>query len=295
MSRWLAFGPDLRGLDLGEIAPEDRVEAAGPELAAAVAEMVRPGIEGILIAGGDPELHHAVDGALRAGLEDAAFPPLHAWFPDDPFADPDRRVKLKIGLAPRPSMSLATTVGLSTRSSMATPTVWGALDLGLVRLFAEGLAPLETVLVAGMRAGLDLEEQRRFRGLPPIEIQVTAEARNARRIDGELSTWQRTVGASLIAVMNSQHLGSLRPAPRAVPHDGLMDVLVGQGDQRDAEAWVRRMPRGEHVPDPQVVELLAASVEVRFERKLNLILDGESYRVEGFSVEVLRSPIALKV
>ena len=198
-------------------------------------------------------------------------------------------------MLPRPRIGLAETVGLARDPSPSGRRTFGALDVGRVRYVnAEG-ARLETVLVTGLRAGLDLEARGPFRRPPPLEIHVEASARPGRSRTSSLEPRRVEGRAALLAVMNAQHDSADRVAPRAVPHDGLFDVLVGFGDARDAASWKRRMRRGEHVPDPAITEWLADRVSVVADRPFPAVLDGRVLEMRSFEIEIERTPIGVKL
>ena len=53
----------------------------------------------------------------------------------------------------------------------------------------------------------------------------------------------------MVVIANGQFYGGgLRVAPRAIPSDGMLDVLVGEGTKRDALRALKKMPMGDHVP-----------------------------------------------
>lgn len=96
----------------------------------------------------------------------------------------------------------------------------------------------------------------------------------------------------VVAVMNAEWLGQWDVAPRAHPNDGLLDVVDADlhlGDRVEAR---RRLPAGTHVPHPDVAMSRRSHVELRFERPVNIWLDGERVgRTRAVDVSVVADAI----
>jgi YegS C-terminal NAD kinase beta sandwich-like domain len=80
----------------------------------------------------------------------------------------------------------------------------------------------------------------------------------------------------IVGAFNSEYLGEWDVAPRAHPNDGIADVVEVDAAMplRARLQARRRLPSGTHVPHPCVTSTRRAEVEWRFERPLQLHVDG---------------------
>jgi len=77
-----------------------------------------------------------------------------------------------------------------------------------------------------------------------------------------------------VAAMNAQWIGSWDLGPRSHPGDGLLDVTDGSlpmGERLEAR---RRARTGTHVPHPGLTTSRVSSLDLTFERPLDVWLDG---------------------
>lgn len=118
---------------------------------------------------------------------------------------------------------------------------------------------------------------------PTLRIALDAKEREER-------AWGAVVG-------NGQFSGGLRISPRSFPGDGVVDALVFTGPKSDAYTLLPRIYRhGDHVPDPNVLEL-RARIRVSFEaeRPLPVVADGIVLGTTPLAVQVMPQPILLKL
>ena len=100
---------------------------------------------------------------------------------------------------------------------------------------------------------------------------------------------------SLWAAMNAEFIGAWDVAPRAHPNDGLLDVVtvgkgLGVGDRIKARS---RLPRGEHLPHPDIGVERSAHSRRTFEPGVRLWLDGVRVGGTADDVSVQVEPDAL--
>ena len=84
----------------------------------------------------------------------------------------------------------------------------------------------------------------------------------------------------IAAVFNTEHLGAWDVAPRSHPNDGRADVLEVHPSmtvRQRFQAW-RRLPAGTHVPHPSIRTARISEVSWRFDRPLDLYVDGRRHR-----------------
>jgi diacylglycerol kinase family enzyme len=132
----------------------------------------------------------------------------------------------------------------------------------------------------------------------PRAAKISLHGRKARgvKVGTELGDVNVDATVTLFVVANCQFFGGgLRVAPRAIPSDGLLDVLVGQGNKREALAALQKMPKGEHVPDPTISEYLADRVAIGGDHAFAVEADGEYLGTTPAVFDVVRDAIALKV
>jgi YegS/Rv2252/BmrU family lipid kinase len=99
-----------------------------------------------------------------------------------------------------------------------------------------------------------------------------------------------------VVVANCQYHGEgRRISPRSWPGDGLLDVLVMTGPRSDAFTTLPAIYRGEHLPDPNIVEMKGRSIHVEADRPLPLEADGAVLGTTPATFEVIRLAIRVKV
>jgi diacylglycerol kinase (ATP) len=241
----------------------DLLETTGDgDAANAARKAVDRGCDTIFVAGGDGTLNEAVNGAWQArGLDQVRF-----------------------GIVPLGTGNdFATALGVPHDVAEAVNVLAAGrelrVDLGLLngRLFLNtsgggyiaevsvAVTPqLKTIagrlayLIGGAQALLDYE---------PVRATVRAQPGDVR------------VGLGLytFAVCNSRMIGGGRLiAPEAVIDDGLLDVcLIEAMSAVEFVTLARKVADGEHVNDPRVRYLQAASVTIELDRETRVNTDGE--------------------
>lgn len=292
MDRWVILGTDAEhvasvaaslpaGIDAVATPGDVRTVAAGA-LAA--------GAQRFLVAGGDRDLHDLVAAVRATPPRDA----LTVRFPDDPMIEPTEHVVVFVAIAPAVSSGLARTIGIQPGAlpNLGNDHAWGPLDVGILTL--EGT---EHVMVSHMEIAIDEQPTPgRFRRAPAPQVQLSLNGRRTNRLRAPFEPHHRgPEPLGWIAIANGQYMGDARIAPRAVPHDRGLDVLIGSGDARTVRGWRRAALHAAHESDAGIEGWLADAVQVRVDRPVRLRLDDRWLTGSEVSLRIERPGIALKV
>lgn len=102
--------------------------------------------------------------------------------------------------------------------------------------------------------------------------------------------------AHSVVIANGQFLGGgMRVSPRSYPGDGKLDVHVSTGPKSQAFTILPKLYRGEHLPDPQIKELLGAEIVVDSDRPIPVEADGIPLGETPVRVTVLPEALRLKI
>jgi YegS/Rv2252/BmrU family lipid kinase len=267
-------------------------------------EAVTAGRLFIVAVGGDGTVHEVVNGMMG---EDGPLVP-----------------ELVIGVVPSGSgCDFVRTFGLpqdpvDAARALDGKNLWGALDIGRVRY--RGIDGQEesrwfaNIAEAGIGADVVVSAAKMPRRLggrayrlaalkailkfKPVDGHLDMNARKARgvRPDTPLDQLSHTGTLTMVVVANCQFYGGgLRVAPRAIPSDGMLDVLVGEGTKWDCVRALQKMPRGEHVPSTVFTEYLADKVALDGIKPLQIEVDGEPIGTTPAVFDLARAAIRLKV
>jgi diacylglycerol kinase (ATP) len=256
----------------------------------------------VVVVGGDGTIHEVVNGLMDA---------------DGP-RDPDAI----LGLVPAGSGSdFARTFGISedpqqAARALTTEGTWGKLDLGRVWFRdAEGREAVRwfcNVAEAGIGAQVVVTAAklpRVLRGMAyrlaafgaitryrPQEATVSFVGARARGRPDEPAPMEHTGTVTMVVVANGQFFGGgLRVAPRAIPSDAMLDLLIGEGTKGDALRALRKMPSGSHVPDRTIREFLASAITVDGPGPLAIEADGEPLGTTPARFDVVPDLLTLKI
>jgi diacylglycerol kinase (ATP) len=140
---------------------------------------------------------------------------------------------------------------------------------------------------------------REILALRPTSITLAMHGRKARgvRVDTPLEEMTHTGLCDLLIVANGQFFGGgMKVAPRAIPEDGLLDVLLASDlNRREAIGLMQKMFKAAHVPNPKVAEFLADRVEVTTDRPLTVEVDGEVLGTTPATFDVVAGAIPFKI
>jgi len=267
-------------------------------------DAVTSGCTFVVAVGGDGTVHEVVNGLMGADG------PL---FPD-----------VVLGVVPSGSGSdFVKTFGLplvpeEAARNLAGKNVWGALDIARVRYrtsdgkeatrwFANiaeaGIGAHVVVAAAKMPRWLGgrayrLAALRALVGYKPQPAHLEFNGRKGRgvRPDTPLESMKHAGTVTMVVIANCQFYGGgLRVAPRAIPSDGLLDVLVGEGTKREALRALQKMPMGAHVPSKQFAEYLVDSISLDGPEPLLIEADGEPLGTTPAYFDLVKGAIRLKV
>ncbi|HEX6261501.1 MAG TPA: diacylglycerol kinase family protein [Actinomycetota bacterium] len=102
--------------------------------------------------------------------------------------------------------------------------------------------------------------------------------------------------AHSVVIANGQFLnGGMRVSPKSYPGDGRLDVQVSIGPKSQAFTILPSIYRGEHLPDPQIKEMLGAEIVVESDRPIPVEADGIPLGETPVRVTVLKEALRLKI
>jgi diacylglycerol kinase (ATP) len=256
----------------------------------------------VIAVGGDGTVHEVVNGVMSA-------------------PDPGETI---LGVVPAGSgCDFGRTFGLPQEPEAAAQHLlgdglWGRVDLARLshldqhgqrtqRWFANiaeaGLGAEAVAMAARMPRWLGgsvyrLASTRALLAHKPSMMRITMHGHKARgaRPDAPLEEIALDIKASMAVVANCQFYGGgMRVAPRAIPSDGLLDVLVFSGPKRDAAQLTPKLYKGEHVPNRNIAEYLASTITIEAEEPVLLEADGEVIGTTPATFEVVPDAISLKI
>jgi len=283
-----------------EVAPTERPGHA-TELARAGIES---GIRYVVAVGGDGTVHEVVNGMMGENG------------PLDPEA--------VLGVVPSGSGSdFGRTYGMAQDPAIAAQhlagdTLWGRIDVARIaytafdgtagqRWFANiaevgigGDVVVEAVQMPKWLGGLTyrlaaVKAITRFRP-QRASIRMNARAATSRAATEPLADVVHESPVSLVVIANGQFFGgNLRVVPRAIPSDGMLDVLIASGTKWDGIRMLQRMPSGTHIPSPNVLEYLANSLSMDAPRPMTVEADGEPLGTTPVTVDLVPAALRLKI
>lgn len=228
----------------------------------AAAEAVRAGCTTVFVAGGDGTLNEAVNGVAGAGALHRVRFGIFPLGTGNDFAaalgvplDIDAAVDLLLE-----GRELRVDVGVVNGRCFLNTSGGGYIAEVSVAVTPQlkTIAGRLAYIIGGAQALLEYD---------PVRATIVAEP-NALRIG---------LGLYTFAVCNSRLIGGGRLiAPEAVIDDGLLDVcLIEEMTAVEFVALARKVADGEHVNDPRVRYLQAASVAIELDRETRINTDGE--------------------
>lgn len=257
----------------------------------------------IVAVGGDGTVHEVVNGMMDI---------------DGP-VDPDA----VLGLVPSGSgCDFVKTFGIPHDAADAArhllgDGMWGRIDIGRVRYRdaggGEATRWFANIAEAGVGANVVVAASKMPRWLGgrtyrlaalkgvatyrPGNVRVAMHGRTARggKTETPFADLEQRGTVSMVVVANGQFFGGgLRVAPRALPSDAMLDVLIGHGSTWDAVKGLRRMPTGSHVPDPKISEYLADRVTIEGDT-LAVEADGEPLGTTPATFDLVPEALRLKI
>lgn len=283
--------PELQRL-LGEAGIDHEVHRTeGRGHATEIARALAAG-EGRYIAavGGDGTVHEVVNGLLH---------------PDGTPVRPDAVLAV---IAAGSGGDFARTYGLDLpldrlvrRHLRTTDTL--ALDAGRVSFTADGV-PAERFFVNIAEVGWGAEVVRRAEKLPRAIGRVryllaswgAIRAINRQQVQLELERTTADIPLVELVVANGQFFGGgMKVAPRALPDDGLFNVLAFTGGRSQVFTLTPKLYQGEHMPDPNIAEWQSATVAVAPADPMLVEADGELLGTTPASFSIVSRPLTVKI
>jgi diacylglycerol kinase (ATP) len=272
-----------RGLD------HDVVFTTGPRDATVLArKALEDGARFIVAMGGDGTLHEVLNGMIS----------------DDRTVAPEAVLGV---VAAGTGCDFVRTFGMPALPAHAVAHLDGhecfPIDIGkatVCRDGAEATAYFHNIAQAGLGAEVARVARRLPGALGPLLYPLAFWMTTARwrAAEGTVDLVDRTYSGRLsnVVVANCQFFGrGMKIAPKAVPTDGLLDVLVDHASRMEELAAMPRVYKGEHLPHPDVLEAKRVRVLVAADRPLLVEADGELLGRTPARFEVLRQAVRLKV
>ncbi len=272
-------------------------------------EAARRAVEGgatfVVAVGGDGTVHEVVNGMMG---------------PEKPL-NPDA----VLGVIPAGTgCDFVKTFGLSQNpleaaKHLAGDHLWGRLDVARVTCATSDEAQ-RTLWYANVgEAGLGAAVVKRAASMPrwlgdsvyrlaalreiaklkAVGARIEMHGRKARGVpvDTPLAPLVHEGPVDLLIVANGQFFGGgMKVAPRAIPEDDMLDVLVaGPLQRREAVKLMQKMFTAQHVPNPKIAEYLASRLTITTERPLPIEVDGEVVGSTPATFDVVPAAIPFKI
>ncbi len=283
--------PELqRLLDTHEIDHEVHLTGARGDATQITRRLVEGEGRYIAAVGGDGTVHEVVNGMLdpdgTARRADAVLAVINAGSGGD-FAR-------TYGLD-RPLERLV------RRHLSTTDTV--PLDVGRVTFVKDGRST-DRFFVNIAEVGWGAEVVRRAERLPRFIGRLryllaawgAIRAVNKQEVTLDLGKVQPRVPLVELVVANGQFFGGgMKVAPRALPDDGLFNVLAFTGNRSQVFTLTPKLYQGEHLPNPQIAEWQSSSVAVAPEDPMLVEADGELLGTTPAGFTIISRPLTLKI
>lgn len=252
--------------------------------------LAEEGVKYLAAVGGDGTVHEVVNGLLR---------------PDGTAVSPDTVMAV---LTAGSGGDFVRTYGLDRplarlvrRHLVTTDTV--AVDVGRARYQADG-EPMTRFFINIAQVGWGAEVVKRAERLPRFVGRLryllaaygAIRGVNRQEVTIELDHTQATVPLVDLVVANAQFFGGgMKVAPRALPDDGLFNILAFTGSRSQVFTLSPKLFQGEHLPNPQIAEWQSAEVRVAPADPMLVEADGEMLGRTPATFSVVRTPLTLKI
>ena len=283
--------PTLRSLlDDHGIDHEVHMTGRGGHAVELTRQVLADGGRYVAAVGGDGTVHEVVNGMLHedgtAVAEDAVLAVVSAGSGGD-FAR-------TFGLD-RPIERLVK-AHLSTEATMP-------LDVGRAEFTVDGRTEVRHFAnIAEVGWGADVvrraEKLPRFVGRVRYLLSALAAVRAANPQQVELSLAKTDAAINLVelVVANGQFFGGgMKVAPRALPDDGLFNVLAFTGGKAQVFTLTPKLYQGEHLPNPKIAEWQSPTASLAPAEPMLVEADGEVLGHTPASFAVVPTPLTLKI
>ncbi|WP_370324742.1 diacylglycerol kinase family protein [Euzebya sp.] len=178
-----------------------------------------------------------------------------------------------------------------------------AMDVGRVTFHRDGVeqqAFFANIAEVGWGAEVVRKAERLPRATGRLRYLLAAYAaiRSVNRQDARLVLDRADVTVPLVelVVANGQFFGGgMKVAPRALPDDGLFNVLAFTGGRSQVFTLTPKLYQGEHLPNPQIAEWQSATVELAPDDPMAVEADGELLGTTPARFSIVPTPLRIKV
>lgn len=129
-----------------------------------------------------------------------------------------------------------------------------------------------------------------------ISALAAVRAANPQQVALVLEKTTANIGMVELVVANGQFFGGgMKVAPRALPDDGLFNVLAFTGGKAQVFTLTPKLFQGEHLPNPRIAEWQSSTASVAPEEPMLVEADGEVLGTTPASFTVVDKPLVLKI
>lgn len=177
------------------------------------------------------------------------------------------------------------------------------LDLGHISYVEDGQAK-ESFFVNIAEVGWGAEVVKKAERLPRfigrlrylLAAYGAIRSVNRQQTTIQLEHTQATVELVELVVANGQFFGGgMKVAPRALPADGLFNVLAFTGNRSQVFTLTPKLYQGEHLPNPQIAEWQSRTVDLAPNDPMLVEADGELLGRTPARFDVISNALALKI
>jgi diacylglycerol kinase (ATP) len=286
---------DAHGLDHEVVA----VRRAGDARAAARGAL-EEGCRYLVAVGGDATVHEVVNGMFTLPATDAAA---------DGTLPSAVAPEAVLGVAPAgAACDFARTFGLDRPPAITVRHLAGdatmRIDVGLVTHVGGDGSAAARVFANVAEVGYGAEVLRRAARFPRWLGRVGAllgAYAAIRRLDRQQTAVTVAHTAPIVPVVNlvvanGQFVGGgMKVAPRALPDDGKFNVQIYTGPRSQVFVLTQKIYRGEHLPDPDIVEYQSDVARLNPEIPLPVEADGQLLGVTPAAFRIVPQALRLKI
>lgn len=265
-----------------------RTRAAGHATEAARAALDE-GLRYLIAVGGDGTVHEVVNGMFEDGKAVAP--------------------EAVLGVAAAGSgCDFVRTFGLDRKPKVLgrhfASDTWMDIDVGLATFLDRDGTPASRLFANIAEVGYGAEVVRRAARLPRFIgrlrylLGAYGAIRGHHRQTAAVTVGHTTATVPVVnlVVANAQFFGGgMNVAPRALPDDGKFNVQIYNGDRSQVFLLTRKMFRGDHLPDPKIIEYQSPTVGFAPADPMPVEADGEVLGTTPATFTVLHQVLRLKV
>lgn len=129
-----------------------------------------------------------------------------------------------------------------------------------------------------------------------LSAWAAVRAANPQQVSLELAQTTADITLVELVLANGQFFGGgMKVAPRALPDDGLFNVLAFTGGKAQVFTLTPKLYTGDHLPNPRIAEWQSASAAVAPAEPMLVEADGEVLGRTPARFDVLSRPLRLKI